>query len=124
MTKNRPKNPKIARILRKIGEKARDSRRRSMLEFASQEIRIPRGIFKGRRYDPVRKPASKLWFDEVDSGRWRIHNYTGPVQSGKTLDAFLIPMLYCLFEKEEDTIVGVPDMNLSMSKWKKDILPV
>ncbi len=53
-----------------------------------------------------------------------IHNYTGPTQSGKTLDAFLIPIFYCVFEKEEDAIVGLPTMELSMKKWRKDILPI
>jgi hypothetical protein len=101
-----------------------DEQRRPILEFASEEIVIPRGKYKGLPYNPRRKPASELWFRELDTGRWQIHNCTGPTQSGKTLDAFVIPILYCVFEKEEDTIVGRPDMRMSMAKWRKDILPV
>jgi len=101
----------------------RETRRRTISQFAADEIVVKRGKFQGR-YDPDRKPASRLWFDEIESGRWLKHVYTGPIQSGKTLDAFIIPIMYCLFEKGEDTIVGLPDMKMSMAKWQKDILPM
>lgn len=69
-------------------------------------------------------PVSGLWFDLVDSKRWQIHVATGPSQSGKTLSCFVIPTLYCLFEKREDVIVGLPDLDMAASKWNKDLLPV
>jgi phage terminase large subunit GpA-like protein len=119
-----PRHPLLRQLYRKNIVKPLDEQRRSFLDFSTEEIIIPRGKFKGQPYNPRRKPASILWFNELDSHRWQIHNYTGPTQSGKTLDAFIIPILYCLFEKEEDVIVGIPDMKMSMAKWRKDILPV
>ncbi len=119
-----PRHTLLRQLYRKNLTKPLDEQRRSYLDFACEEIIIPRGKYKGQPYNPRRKPASVLWFQELDSGRWQLHNYTGPTQSGKTLDAFIIPLLYCLFEKEEDVIVGIPNMNMSMAKWKKDILPV
>ena len=99
------------------------TRTRTISEFAADEIVVKRGRFKGR-YNPDRKPASRLWFNEIESGRWITHVYTGPVQSGKSLDGFIIPIMFCLFEKGEDVIVGLPDMKMSMAKWLKDILPM
>ena len=119
-----PRNQLLRQLYRKNIVRPLDEQRRSMLNFACEEIIIPRGKYKGKPYNPRRKPASLLWFNAVDSGRWQIHNYTGPTQSGKTLDGFVIPMMYCLFEKEEDVIVGIPDMKMSMAKWRKDIEPV
>ena len=104
---------------------------RKLSQFMRQEIRIPNGPRRGRRYDwepsGIRwpgKPSSKLWFDQIDSGHWKTHIYTGPTQSGKTLDAFVGPTLWCLFEKRQDTIVGLPDINLAKSKWEKDLKPI
>lgn len=48
---------------------------------------------------------------------------TGPVQSGKTLAAFVIPTMYHLFEIGETVIVGLPSMDMAADKWKKDFAP-
>lgn len=97
---------------------------RSLRKWAEDEIVLPNGPYRGQRFRCRRIPAAGLWFDLVDSRQWQIHVATGPSQSGKTLSCFVIPVLYCLFEKNEDVIVGLPDLDMSASKWNKDILPV
>ena len=97
---------------------------RTMLEFACEEIIIPDGPYKGMRFDPEKQPYTKLWFDAVDSGKWRRFVVTGPSQSGKTLCAFVIPILYFLFEMGETVVCGIPDMSMAGDKWFQDLLPV
>lgn len=94
-----------------------------MRRFAEDEVVISDGLFKGRKFRCDRQPYSALWFDEIDSGRWRRVVATGPVQSGKTLTAFVIPTLYHLFEIGETVIVGLPAMEMAADKWEKDFLP-
>jgi phage terminase large subunit GpA-like protein len=103
---------------------ARPRRLRSMRQFAEEEIIIPDGPFVGRRFRCARQPYTGLWFDAVDSGNWNRCVATGPTQSGKTLSAFIIPMLYHLFEIGETVICGLPDMDMAADKWRADILPV
>lgn len=97
---------------------------RPYLQFAEEEIVLPSGKYRNQRYRGYRQPAIALWFAELDSRHWRRHVATGPSQSGKSLNCFVIPICYCLFEKREDVIVGLPDMRMSNRKWFKDILPV
>ena len=97
---------------------------RTMRQFAEEEIIIPNGPFKGRRFSCRRQPYAGLWFDLIDSGKWTRFFATGPVQSGKTLCAFVIPSLYFLFEREEPVVMGIPDGNMIADKWLDDLLPV
>lgn len=97
---------------------------RSMRAWAEDEIILPNGPHRGKQFRCHRMPASGLWFDLVDSRRWQIHVATGPSQSGKTLCCFVIPTLYCLFEKQQDVIVGLPNLDMAASKWIKDLRPV
>ncbi|MEX0643604.1 MAG: terminase gpA endonuclease subunit, partial [Pirellulales bacterium] len=92
--------------------------------FAEQEIVIPDGPFEGRRFRCSRQPYTGLWFDAVDTGLWSRYVATGPTQSGKTLAAFIAPLLYHLFEVGETVICGLPDMDMAADKWREDILPV
>ncbi|MGE0770053.1 MAG: terminase gpA endonuclease subunit, partial [Hyphomicrobiaceae bacterium] len=94
-----------------------------MRSFAEEDIIIPDGPFKGRRFRCDRQPYTGLWFDAVDSGLWSRCVATGPTQSGKTLACFVIPMLYHLFEIGETVICGLPDMDMAADKWREDILP-
>ncbi|MGB0714257.1 MAG: terminase gpA endonuclease subunit [Phycisphaerae bacterium] len=112
------------RIFDRFVELARSPEVRSMLEFACEEIVIPDGPFKGMKFDPEKQPYTKLWFDAVDSGKWRRFVVTAPSQSGKTLCAFVIPILYHLFEMGETVICGIPDMSMAGDKWFQDLLPV
>lgn len=94
-----------------------------MRRFAEDEIVIPDGPFKGRKFRSDRQPYAGLWFDQISSGRWSRMVATGPVQSGKTLTAFVIPTMYHLFEIGETVIVGLPSMDMAADKWEKDFLP-
>jgi phage terminase large subunit GpA-like protein len=107
-----------------LTRQSRAHQRRTMREFAEQEVIIPDGPFEGRRFRCSRQPYSGLWFDAIDSGMWSRYVGTGPTQSGKTLSCFVIPMLYHLFEVGETVICGLPDMDMAGDKWREDILPV
>jgi hypothetical protein len=65
-----------------------------------------------------------LWLDAVDSGLWTRFAVTGPSQTGKSISAFVIPILYHLFEHRETVIAAVPDENMLRDKWRLDLLPV
>jgi phage terminase large subunit GpA-like protein len=95
-----------------------------MLEFAEQKVIIPEGDYVGEPYRCYRQPYAKLWFDAVDSGNWVTFVATGPSQSGKTLSCYIIPMLYHLFELNENVVCGIPDMKMAGDKWRVDILPI
>ena len=110
--------------LKWLTRQSRAHQRRTMRQFAEQEVIIPDGPFEGRRFRCSRQPYSGLWFDAIDSGTWSRYVGTGPTQSGKTLSCFVIPMLYHLFEIGETVICGLPDMDMAGDKWREDILPV
>lgn len=99
-------------------------RLRTLREFAEQEVVIPDGPFKGFKFSCERQPHTALWFDEIDSGKWRRHVLTGPVQSGKSLIGFIIIAMFHLFEHRETVILGLPSMEMASDKWKVDIEPV
>lgn len=95
-----------------------------MREFAESEIVVPDGPFEGFRFSCDRQPFTRLWFDAVDSGQWSRMFATGPSQSSKTLSAFVIPIVYHLFEIGETVICGCPDMYMAADKWRQAILPI
>lgn len=101
----------------------RTPRLRTLSEFAEQEIILPSGPYAGRRLRLDRAPAARLWFQELDSGRWPRAFCTGPNQDGKSLNGFVIPTLYLLFERQETVILGVPSIDLVADKWRVDLLP-
>lgn len=109
--------------LRHLLRAPRIALRRSLREFAEQDIVIPDGPYKGRRFDCRRQPFTGLWFDAVDSGKWRRYVALGPTQSGKTLCAWVIPILYHLFEVGETVICGIPTIDMAQDKWQEDLLP-
>lgn len=92
-----------------------------MAAWAEAEIKLPSGPQEGRKYKIDRLPYARLLFSQL--GKWRRHVITGPTQSGKTLHAYVIPMLYYLFEMKEDVICGIPDLNMAGIKWQEDIKP-
>lgn len=95
-----------------------------MREFAESEITLPSGPFEGRRFRADRQPFSRLWLNEVDSGRWSEVVTTGPQQCGKSLLGFVVPICHHLFEIGETIVVGVPSLDGVSDKWNEDILPV
>lgn len=102
---------------------ARPPRLRTIREFAEQEIVLPDGPHKGRRFRSDRQPAARLWLDAIDSGKWRRHALTGCTQSGKSLCGLCIPAMYHLFETRETVIFGVPMDDMTNDKWMQDLLP-
>jgi hypothetical protein len=97
---------------------------RTMREFAEQEIVLPGGRYEGRLYSTDRQPFTRLWFKEIDSGRWNRAGAFGSTQSGKTITFHIIPILYHLFEHREKVVVGIPDMNMAKDKWFENFEPV
>jgi len=97
---------------------------RSIMEFAEQEVILPKGPRKGAYFTLDFMPFMRFIFDAMQSTRWRKVAIVGPTQSGKSLVANNIPMLYTLFELNEDIIVGIPNMDLAKGIWMEKILPV
>jgi phage terminase large subunit GpA-like protein len=123
----RPATPE-AEEFRFLLRNCRAQRRRTMREFAEQEIWLPAsGPFPNLRYRCERQPYSALYFDQVEKiqfAGWRVISASGPSQSGKTLTCTVIPLLYHLFEMRETVIFGLPDKDMAADKWSVDILPV
>ncbi len=92
-----------------------------MAAWAEDEILIPNGPYRGYRYKQDRLPYARLLLNEI--GKWHKHVTIGPVQSGKTFHAFVLVILYYLFEVEEDVICGLPDIEMAGIKWESDIKP-
>lgn len=104
---------------------------RSRREFAEQELIIPEGPFKDRRFKVARQPYTGLWLDACDTNL-RYQNQarpfgriitTGPSQSGKSFLGTVTPVLYHLFEIGETVGFALPDMDMANDKWQRDILP-
>lgn len=94
-----------------------------MRKFAEEELIIPSGKFKDRRFRVDRQPYAGLWLDLVDSGQWNRFVCVGPSQSGKTLTTCCLPLMYHLFEMQETVVFGLYDDNMANDKWQQDILP-
>jgi phage terminase large subunit GpA-like protein len=103
-------------------KRCRPQRIRTLRQFAEAEIILPEGRFEGLRFRCHRQPFAGLLLDELP--RWRRSAVTGCVQSGKSLTAWVIPILYHLFELGESVIAGVPTIEQSQDKWVKELLPV
>lgn len=99
-------------------------RRRSILDWAEDEVILPNGVFKLMRYRRERHPAAVLLLEEMDHGFYRRYAVTGPVQDGKTLQAFIIPSVYRVVELGETIVVGGPSEDVLRDKWLEDFLPV
>lgn len=97
---------------------------RSMREFAEQEIVIPTGPFANQYFRTERQPFARHWFAACADPQWKEIVATGPSQTGKTLLCFVTPILYHLFELNQDVIAAVPDQDMVMDKWARDIEPV
>ena len=99
---------------------------RDIGEWAEEEIILPMdgGPFEGQPFELARQPYVRLLYDEIMFGNWSEYIITGPSQSGKTLSAFVIPLLWILLELRKNTICGVPDGNMIADKWAVDVEPV
>lgn len=99
---------------------------RTIREFAEQEIILPEdgGPFEGQPFSVDRQPFVELLWDELMSGDWSEAFITGCVQSGKTLTAFVILLLYMILELRKSPIAAIPDGTMISDKWTVDIEPV
>lgn len=97
---------------------------RGITKFAAEEVRLPKGPRRGLLYDPDYAPFNKFIFDAIMEPRWRKVAVVGPTQNGKTLVATNIPLLYFLFETNEDVIFGLPSMDLAAGMWAEKLKPV
>jgi len=105
--------------------KARPRSLRTISQFSVDEIQLPpTGPFGGEQFEIDRQPFARLWFGLIESGLFVRYAATGPLQSGKTLLCFVIPLMYHLFEVGENVVCGVPNMVMAMDKWNQDLLPV
>lgn len=98
---------------------------RSIRQFAEELVVLPEGgPYGGQRFRVWRSPWVGLLFDEIDSGRWPEIVATAPAQSGKTLNLFVIPLLWSAAEMRCNCVVGLPDEEMWGDKWAVDIQPV
>ena len=96
---------------------------RPITQWVEDELILPSGPFRGERYRHRRHPASRLWFESLDSGNWNRFAASGPTQNGKTLMCYVAPILYHLFELQDTVVVGLPTMAMAQDKWTEDLLP-
>lgn len=124
----KPMTPSIAETTRDeflwCLDTAKPHRLRSLRQFAEEEIVIPEGPYQGNRLRIARQPYVGLLYDAIDSGRWPHVACVGPVQSGKSLCAWAIPILWHLFEAAETVVCGVPQMDVAADKWNKELRPL
>lgn len=96
----------------------------AILAWAKQNIVIPSGPHRGRPFDENLQPFSRLFLTEIDNPRWERVVSTGPSQTGKSLNCYVIPVLFHLFAIEETVIGGLPTADIADDKWNMDFLPV
>ncbi len=106
-----------------LAARSRVPRVRSLRKFAVDEIVIPEGKYRDQHLRIHRQPFAGLLLDELGSGRWPRSAVLGCIQAGKTLLAFVAPIMYYLFELQETTIAGIPTMDVSADKWREELLP-
>ena len=114
------------RWVNRLSTASRSERVRTILEFAESEITLPRdgGPFQGQKFRSHRQPYVRLLWSEIESRRWSEAFITGCVQSGKTLSAFVVLLLYMVFELRNSPIAAIPDGNMITDKWNADLEPV
>ncbi len=100
------------------------TRRRSLREWVESEVLIPDGPFKGERFKISRQPFVGLLFDAIDKHEYTEYFVCGPSQTGKTLAAHVLPLVYTLAELRRNCVCAVPDMRMANNKWEIDFLPV
>ncbi|QDV22920.1 phage terminase large subunit family protein [Aureliella helgolandensis] len=97
---------------------------RSYREWLERCLIIPDGKYRGLRFRVDRQPVVGLWIDAIDSGQYTEFDFTAPSQFGKTLIAFVGPLLYHTCEIAENYVLGVPFADMAADKWDVDVKPV
>ncbi len=111
------------RGMREVLRFARPRRVRPLLDFAEEELRYPTGRFRGQKFSRMYQPATSLLMAELSRDYWLTSFIIGPHQGGKSF-SIIAWALWCLFERQEDVIFGLPDLGMRATKWKKDISPL
>jgi len=124
VTLHRFPTPAIRAEYNRVLRGCRARRIRTLEQFFADEIVIPEGQYKGRKYRVERTPYARHIFRAIDSGRWTRFAGLGCVQGGKSFHFFVGPIIYHLFEHGESVVVGIPQMDMAYSKWAKEIRPV
>ncbi len=117
----------IDTIRKELARACRDGRSQppcSFRQFLERDVIIPDGKYKGLRFKADRQPVINLWIDAIDSGRYTEFYFTAPSQFGKTLIAFVGPLLWHTCERAENYVLGVPFADMAANKWELDVLPV
>ena len=97
---------------------------RTYRQWLESCVVIPDGKHKGKRFRVDRQPVVGLWIDAIDSGQFNEYIFTAPSQFGKTLIAFVGPLLYHTCELAENYVLGVPFADMAADKWDLDVRPV
>jgi phage terminase large subunit GpA-like protein len=105
-------------------EASRPRRVRSIREFAESTIVIPDGPYRGEPFRVRRQPIVGVLFDAMSDTQWQRVAVAGPMQSGKTLAGYVVPVMYHLLEQRETVICGIPDLKMANDKWSSDFRPV
>lgn len=92
-------------------------------QFLEERIVIPDGPHAGKPFKIHRQPVVGLWADAIDSGKFNEFVFTAPSQFGKTLAAFVGPILWHTCELDDNTVMGVPHADMASDKWRMDIEP-
>ena len=126
LRKNSGSNTAGIRWIDRLSVSARSQKVRTILEFAESEITLPMdgGPFQGQKFRSHRQPYVRLLWSEIESRRWSEAFITGCVQSGKTLSAFVVLLLYMVFELRNSPIAAIPDGTMIGDKWNADLEPV
>jgi len=116
----------IKDFVQKFCKNARSAKLRSIIEFAEEEIRLPRdgGPHEGQRFKRERQPYVELLYNQFMLRKYAEFIICGPSQSGKTLSAFVVIIAYVVAELRTNMVIAVPDLNMVDNKWQIDILPV
>ncbi len=107
-----------------VGKSARIRRRRTIRQFAEEEIVLPTGPHQDERFRVDRQPWFGPWFDAIDNIAWRRFFLTGIGQGGKTLGGSALPVIWHLFEWQETVVYGGPTLDMAADKWQQDVLPI
>lgn len=99
---------------------------RSLAEFAEQEVILPTGPYAGTRFRREYQPFAFTFLTECQANPYyREVAALGPVQSGKSMSAFIIPAMYHICERVESCVIGIPRMEPdAMDKWRDDLEPM
>lgn len=116
--------PALERILYQLARSALIRKRRTIRQFAEDEIVLPTGPHQDERFRVARQPWFGPWFDALDFGAWRRYFLTGIGQGGKTVGGSVLPTMWHLFEWQETVVYGGPTLDIAADKYQQDILPM